>query len=168
VGDFDTWSLGDWLHALARQDPTPAGGALALVTLAGTAALAAKAARLAAVPAAGFEAAAHHFLKAAEVDSELFVEAARGEPEALRKSLQASLDDLSSATEFLEELGPLFPKLNPGLEADLSAAERLARAAARTLSVNVAVNLSSWTGRCGRLDDLAARWRGLRAQLEKS
>jgi len=166
VGGLESWSLAEWVYALARRDPTPAGGALALATLAGAAALAAKAARLAGLSAEGFEAGAHHFLAAAERDGELYRLAARGGADAVRASLQASLDDLGSAAEFLEELGPLFEELGPGLGADLSAAERLARAAARTLSVNLAVNLSAWSERWGGLEDLAASWRGLRARLE--
>jgi formiminotetrahydrofolate cyclodeaminase len=168
VSGLESWSLAEWLQGLARRDPTPAGGALALTTLAGAAALAAKVARLGGVTVPGFEAGARYFLRAAERDAELYAGAAGGEPEALRASLQASLDDLGSAAEFLEELSPLFPRLKPGLEADLAAAERLARAAARTLSVNLAVNLSAWSERCGGLEDLAARWRGLRARLESA
>jgi len=168
VAGLAAQSLGEWIHALACQDPTPAGGALALTTLSGAAALAAKVARLAGRPEGGFEAAASHFLSAAEKDSELFVRATAGSSEALRASLEASLEDLDSAAEFLEDLGPLFADLNPGLEADLSAGERLARAAARTLSLNVAVNLSSWSERCDGLDDLATRWRGLRSRLERA
>ncbi len=168
MADLASWPLGEWVEALSRRDPTPAGGALALATLAGAAALAAKVARLSGLPAERFEQGAHRFLAAAERDGDLYVRAARRVPEAAGQSLRASLDDLEAAAAFLDRLGPLFPRLGQNVAADLSTAERLARAAAQTLSINLAVNLSAWGERCEGSEGLADRWRELRARLEKA
>lgn len=164
--DLTSCTLGEWVWALARRDPVPAGGALALATLAGAAALAGKAARLSGHPARAWEERAGRFLAEAERDGPLYAAAARGDAEAARASVEATLGALEQAVTLLEDLAPLFDGLSPALAADAAAAERLARAGAQTLSLNLAANLSAWAARDPGLDGLAARWREVRGRLE--
>lgn len=166
--DLRNCTLEVWIHALARRDPAPAGGALALATLAGTAALAAKTARLSGGSPRRWEERAERFLTEAQRDGPLYAAAARGGVEAARASLEATLDSLEEALALLDDLAPLFDALSPALAPDAAAAERLARAGAQTLSANLAANLSAWPERVPGLDGLAARWREVRARLEAS
>lgn len=159
-------TLGAWVDALARRDPVPAGGALALATLAGAAALAAKAARLSGRSPRPWEARAAALLREAERDGELYLRAVRGGAEAVQASLDASLEALEKAVGVIEDLAPLFSGVSPALAPDVAAAERLARAGAQTLAVNLAANLSAWAGRAPGLPAAAERWSGLRARLE--
>ncbi|MFU8858337.1 MAG: hypothetical protein ACNA8S_15195, partial [Deferrisomatales bacterium] len=87
---------------------------------------------------------------------------------AVHASLEATLGALGEAVTLLEELAPLFRGLGPALAADAAAAERLARAGAQTLSLNLAANLAAWAGRSPGLDPLARRWSELRARLEEA
>lgn len=160
------WTMGAWVRALARQDPVPAGGALALATLAGAAALAAKAARLGGGPTERWEARAKDFLREADRDGALYLQAVRMGEEGVRACLEAGLEALEKAVGALEDLGDLFAGLSPALAADVAAAERLARAGAQTLSLNLAANLSAWAGCDAGLAGFAPRWAGLRARLE--
>jgi hypothetical protein len=164
--DLQNWSLAEWIGALARRDPVPAGGALALATLAGAAGLAAKAARLSGRPSRGWEDRARRFLAEAERDGPLYAAAARGGADAAKASLGATLDALEEAVCFLEDLAPLFGGLGPALAADAAAAERLARAGAQTLSLNLAANLSAWAARGPDFGTEAQRWLALRDRLE--
>ncbi len=159
-------TLGAWVHALARRDPVPAGGALALATLAGAAALAAKAARLSGRPPGPWEERAAEFLREAKRDGELYLQAVRGGAGGIQASLDASLEALEKAVGAIEDLAPLFSGVSPALAADVAAVERLARAGAQILSVNLAANLSGWAGRAPGLPVAAERWTGLRARLE--
>ncbi|MEW6489457.1 MAG: cyclodeaminase/cyclohydrolase family protein [Thermodesulfobacteriota bacterium] len=164
--DLRNHTLEEWVRALARRDPVPAGGALALATLAGGAALAAKAARLSGRPAQAWEERAERFLAEAQRDGLLYKAAAGGDPGAAKASLEATLEALEEAVSLLEDLGPLFGGLGPSLTADVAAAERLARAGAQTLSLNLAANLSAWAARDPRLGAEAQRWLALRDRLE--
>lgn len=166
--DLRLWSLGAWIHALARRDPVPAGGALALATLAGASALAAKTARLSGRPSERWEERAGNLLSEASRDGELYAHAVRGGSAEVRASLEATLGALEEAVCLLQELAPLFSGVGPALAADAAAAERLARAGARTLSVNLAANLEAWAERAPGLDELARRWAELRDRLEAS
>jgi len=166
VEALEEQTLGAWVRALARRDPVPAGGALALATLAGAAALAAKAARLSGRSPGAWEARAEDLLGEAERDGELYLRAVRGGPEGIQASLDASLEALEKAVGVVEDLAPLFTGVSPALAADVAAAERLARAGAQTLSVNLAANLSAWAGRASGLPEAAERWAELRARLE--
>lgn len=166
--DLRNCTLGEWVWALARRDPVPAGGALALATLAGASALAAKAARLSGQPSQGWEDRAEGFLSEAERDGPLYAEAARGDADAARTSLEATLGALEEAVSLLEDLAPLFGGLDPSLAADAAAAERLARAGAQTLSLNLAANLSAWSPRDPDLGALARLWHALRDRLESA
>lgn len=162
---MESWSLGPWIEALSLRRPTPAGGALALATLAGSAALAAKIAAIAGLPPGGFERRAAAFLEAAARDAALYPRADAG-PEAVRDSLASEIDHLEQGVAFLEALSGLFSGLPEDLRADAAAGERLARAACRTLLANLAVNLDRWSGRVGGLEAVAERLERLRADLE--
>lgn len=164
--DLRNCTLEEWVRALARRDPVPAGGALALATLAGAAALAAKAARLSGDPSQGWEDRAGRFLAEAERDGPLYAAAARGGADAARASLGATLDALEEAVSLLEDLAPLFGGLGPSLAADAAAAERLARAGAHTLFLNLAANLSAWGARGPDVGAEAQRWLALQDRLE--
>lgn len=166
AGAMSGWTVEEWLHALGHRKPTPAGGALALMTLAGAAALAAKIARLAGRDPAAFDAWTGTFFAGAEGDGEAYRAAVREGAEGVGRCLGLGVDQATEAVGFLEALGPLFPALSPGLRADVAAAERLGRAAAQTLLVNLAVNLQAWAGRADGLDSVAASLEALRARLE--
>jgi len=163
----EQWDLGHWIEALARGRPTPAGGSLALVTLAGAAALAAKVSAIAGLPAAGFEALAADFLGAARRDAALYPRADAG-PDEVRAALEREAVHLERGVEFLGVLGDVFPGLPEVLAADVAAGERLSRAACRTLLANLAVNLGRWSGEVDGLEGLARSLRRLREELESA
>ena len=158
----------EWIEALARRSPTPAGGALALVSLAGAAALAAKVARLTGMGAEPFDTMARAFLEGATRDGESYAAAVRGGLAEVRACLSLGLEHLRSAVAFLESLGPLFSGLEPGLAADVAAAERIGRAAAQTCLVNLAVNLSAWSAAVDKAGELAVALKELRARLAEA
>lgn len=160
------WTVGEWVEGLARRTPTPAGGALALVTLAGAAALAAKMARLRGRAFGHLETAAAGFLGGAGADGPAYQAARRGGEAEARASLALGLAHLGQAAALLEALHPVFDGLPPGLAADVAAAEGLARASARVLLVNLAVNLDRWGERFPGLGDVAGELDALRARLE--
>ena len=164
---MEHWDLGHWLEALARERPTPAGGSLALVTLAGAAALVAKVSAIAGRPAAGFEALAADFLEGARRDAVLYPRADAG-PDEVRAALEGEAVQLERGVEFLEALGQVFPGLSEALVADVVAGERLSRAACRTLLANLAVNLGRWSGQVDGLEGVARSLRRLRGELESA
>jgi hypothetical protein len=163
--DVEHWDLGNWIEALARRRPTPAGGSLALVTLAGAAALTAKVSAIAGGPPGGFERLAADFLEAARLDAALYPRA-DARPEAVRAALEGEVAHLERGVEFLGALGEVFAGLPEALVPDVAAGERLSRAACRTLLANLAVNLGRWSGRVDGLDGVAESVRRLRGELE--
>ncbi len=163
--DVEEWHLGPWIEALARRRPTPAGGSLALVTLAGAAALTAKVSAIAGRPPAGFEGLAEGFLEAARLDAALYPRSDAG-PDAVRATLDAEAAHLERGVEFLRALGEVFPGLPEALAADVAAGERLSRAACRTLLANLAVNVGRWSETVDGLDGVVERLRRLRGELE--
>jgi formiminotetrahydrofolate cyclodeaminase len=158
--------LRNWIDALARETPVPAGGALALVTLAGSAALAAKVARLTGRDPDLYDHWAEGFLKGAERDGEAYLAARNGSAADIRACLGLSVEQLESAVSFLESLEALFEGLSPALKADAAAAERGGRASARTLLVNLAVNLAEWSERVPGLDQVASSLADLQRRLQ--
>ncbi len=162
---MEPWDLGPWIEALARRRPTPAGGALALVTLSGAAALVAKVSAIGGRPSGGFERLAADFLEAARLDAALYPRADAG-PDEVRAALEAEAAHLERGVEFLGALGEVFAGLPEALAADVAAGERLSRAACRTLLANLAVNLGRWCGRVDGLDGVAESVRRLRGELE--
>lgn len=160
-------SLRTWIDALSRKEPTPAGGALALITLAGSAALVAKVARLSGREPVRFERMADGFLEAAESDSRTYREACRAGDAAMRDCLELGLRHLSEAVEFLESVATVFEGLSPALSADVAAAERAGRASARTLFVNLAVNVSEWSSVKDGLETVTSELRRLSVRLEE-
>lgn len=140
---LSTLTLEAWARALAGPDPVPAGGALALVTLAGAAALGAKLAAIGGRDPAALSEVAGFFLEAAEEDAATYAATLAG-GEAKLSCVDAGLHHLEAALEALERLQGLFDGLPPHLSADVAAAARLARASAQTLLVNLAVNASQW------------------------
>jgi formiminotetrahydrofolate cyclodeaminase len=161
-------TLEEWIQVLARRSPTPAGGALALVSLAGAAALSAKMARLGGQRTESFESLARAFLEGAARDGESYSAAARGGAAEKRACLSLTLEHLRSAVAFLESLGPLFSGAEPDLAADVAAAERIGRAAAETCLVNLAVNLSVWSEAAGGGAEFAAALQELRERLGRA
>lgn len=159
-------SLKSWIETLSRAAPVPAGGALALVTLAGSAALAAKVARIAGSSAGAYGRWSWGFLEAAHKDGEAYLAAYHGTVEDVRGCLALTTEHLAQAVEFLESLAALFESLSPELKADAAAAERAARASARTLLVNLAVNLSQWADQYPDLGESASNLAALEARLE--
>ncbi len=136
--------LGEWLEALASPAPTPAGGALAFVTLAGAAALAAKAARAGGGAPGRFVTWMRTFLAGAAEDARGYPEAAAGPPEARVRFLVQGLERLEGAVDFAEELAELAARVRGGLGPDVAAAARLAREAVGVLAQNLAYNLEAW------------------------
>ena len=161
-------TLEGWIRALARETPTPAGGALALATLAGAAALCAKVAGLAGRPPGRLEGLAIAFLEGAERDGALYLAAVRGGNAEEAACLRAGGEDLERALDLLDEIGGLFAGLATSLAADVAAAERMSRAAARTLLVNLAVNLSEWSGSLPGSGRFAATLETLRGRLDRA
>ncbi len=157
-------TLAEWTRDLAGPRPTPAGGALALVSLAGAAALATKLARLLNEETRDLEEHAPWFLAAAEEDTTAYRRASRG-GEGRRRCLEAQRDHLERALGLLDRVDGLFEKAPPALAADVTAAERIARAAARGLLLNLAVNLALWADETDGLEPIAAELEGLRARL---
>ena len=144
-GSSDPFSgLDAWLEALASPAPTPAGGALAFVTLAGAAALAAKAARAGGGAPGRFVAWIRVFLEGAVEDAGGYAEAASGPPEARMRFLAQGLERLEGAAAFVDELGELAARVRGALGPDVVAAGRLAREAAGVLAENLAFNLGAW------------------------
>ncbi len=144
-GPSDPFSgLDAWFEALASPAPTPAGGALAFVTLAGAAALAAKAARAGGGAPGRFVAWIRVFLEGAVEDAGGYVEAASGSPEARVRFLAQGLERLEDAAVLVDELDKLAARVRGSLAPDVAAARRLAREAARVLAENLAFNLGAW------------------------
>lgn len=145
------YSLTQWVEALAGRRPTPAGGALAFVTLAGAAALAGKLARLTRADPCPWETRAARLLSLAEEDGEGYL---RGEPpEAEIRRLEEALDLLAGLAS-LAEAG-----LSPALAADLAASRRLAHAAVGALCANLRHNLKARSTDSGEaLSRLETRW----------
>lgn len=151
-------ALGDqtllaWVSALGGRGATPAGGALALVTLAGAAALAGKIVSIAGNDVGPLGALACSFVRAADEDGAAYERARKGGVTEACACLETELARLEQAVELLATIGTHFDGLRPELAADLAAAGRLARAAAQTLVTNWAVNLAQWAE---RLSDDAA------------
>jgi len=146
--------LEPWLGALANDRPTPAGGALAWITLAGAAALAAKLAGLDGRNGAGLVAAARRFAEAARHDAEGF--AAARTPEERAAFLERCVKDLEGVVRFVAEVRRGRRACGrPGLRADWDAVERLAEAAWEVLWENARLNEEAWgTGLGGRLRTL--------------
>ncbi len=159
-------TLEEWIRALAVGTPTPAGGALALVSLAGAAALAAKVARLSGRDPTELEGLAGAFLKGAERDGAAYSAAVRGGADEVRACLSLTAGHVESALRLLELLAPLFDGLPASLAADVAAAERVSRAAARTCLMNLAVNLSEWAGRADGLEPFQADLARCKRRLE--
>jgi hypothetical protein len=135
----------------------PAGGSLALVTLAGAAALAAKVERLGGGYPTELADLSAFFLDAAEEDAAAYA-ASSGGADARLRCLDAGLVHLEAALELLDRVGALFEGLPPHLSADVAAAGRLARASAQTLLVNVAVNSSQWSEGVGSVEVDRVLW----------
>ncbi len=143
--DPDPFSgLSAWFEALASPAPTPAGGALAFVTLAGTAALAAKAARAGGGAPGRFVARVRTFLEGAAEDARGYSETASGPSGARMRFLARGLERLEGAAAFVDELADLAARVRGALRPDVTAAERLAREAAWVLAENLAFNAESW------------------------
>ncbi|GAB4261500.1 MAG: hypothetical protein Kow0092_11080 [Deferrisomatales bacterium] len=160
-------ALDPWIQALAAREPTPAGGALALVTLAGSAALAAKVIRIAGGDWPRGDVLAREFLEGADRDARAY-RAAAAASESRRACLDLGLEQVGEGIRFLEGLAPWFDRLPEPLRADLAAAERLARAACRTLLVNLAVNLDAWADDEALGARVAGELAALRARLEQA
>ncbi len=143
--------LGEWLGALANDRPTPAGGALAWVTLAGAAALAAKLAELNGRHGTGLLGAVRGFADAARHDAEGF--AAARTPAERAAFLERCVEDLEGVDRFLAEVRQARKGCGrPGLRADWEAVERLAEAAWEVLWENARANEEAWdTGLGDRL-----------------
>jgi formiminotetrahydrofolate cyclodeaminase len=163
--DLSGLTLAQWTAALSERAPVPAGGALACVTAAGAAALASKVARLRGFSSLQLSELARSFLRAAEEDGENYAKAVTLGGEAKDACLDADREHLERAVEFLENLAELFPDLPSPLAADVAAAGRLGRAAARTLLVNLAVNASQWSERSAA-GAIAEKLEELKARLE--
>jgi hypothetical protein len=140
---------------------------LALVTLAGSAGLAAKITRLAGGDPVRFEGLARDFLEGAQRDGDAYLAARLGGEANVRACVHLAADQLESAVAFLEALEPLFEGLSPGVKADMAAVERFARTAARVLLVNLAVNLSEWSERFVGLEDTCPNLADLERRLEQ-
>lgn len=155
------------MSALAGRAPLPAGGALALVTLSGTAALGAKMAGLGGIGTKPLEDLSAALLRAAEQDTAAYAAALTGGAARLR-CLEEGLCHLALALDALDRLGALFDGLPPHQSADVAAAARLARAGAQTLLVNLAVNLDEWSDALGaaEVDRVTAEMAALRERLE--
>ncbi len=159
--------LDEWIESLGGEAPTPAGGALALVTLAGAAALTGKVARLAGRAPDRLLGLARGLLAAADEDTRGYPRARCGGGAPARAFLSRGADRVEEALEIVRAAGELRPRVGPDVAADLEAAEGLARQAAEVLLTNLEVNLSAWAGRipdpeplAARLDRLRSRWRG--------
>ena len=159
--------LDEWIERLGGEAPTPAGGALALVTLAGAAALVGKVARLAGVGPERLVGLARGLLAAAEEDARGYPRARSGGGAPARAFLARGADRVEQALEIVRAAGELRGRVAPDVAADLGAAEGLARQAAEVLLANLEVNLAAWAGRIpdpeplgARLDRLRSLWRG--------
>lgn len=158
-------TLADWISALAGPHPTPAGGALSLVSVAGASALGAKIARALHKPGEDLEELAAGLLAAALEDAEAYRKASRNVG-ARRRCLEIQVRHLERSIAVLDRLGALFPDAPPELAADVTAGERIARAAARGLLLNLAVNLSAWAGEPKGLETFGEALSVFRDRLE--
>lgn len=161
----DEWRkpAGDWISALGSNKPLPAGGALALVTLAGAAALTAKVARTAGLPASEFIEFSGAFQRFADEDCRLYVDASTADPSKLRTAAETSLHHLETAHSFPEAAGQLTNKVGQALQGDLEAAIWLSMTASIVLANNLKENLALWGMRCAELADIAKRIEELEA-----
>ncbi len=156
--------LGKWIEELGGEAPTPAGGALALVTLAGAAALVGKVARLAGRGPDPFPGLARGLLAAADEDARGYPRARSGGGDPARAFLARGADRVEEALVIVRAARELRGRVGPEVAADLEAAEGLARRAAEVLLSNLEVNLSAWAGRIPDPEPLAARLEGLRSR----
>ncbi|GAB6063902.1 hypothetical protein [Deferrisoma palaeochoriense] len=137
-----------WVESLERGRPTPAGGSLAWVTLAGAAGLAAKLEAIEGRCGEGCRARARAFVRAAADDAEGFRRARTpGERTAF---LRRSGILVEEANRFLEELQAAAARCDrAAIRPDWEAALRLAGAALEVLWENQRVNAATWGAGAG-------------------
>jgi hypothetical protein len=136
--ELDLWK---WLKLLASHDPTPAGGSLALATLAGAAALASKCARLSGASHAGYDGFASDFQNFAGQDCEIYSALTSDDEAKIRHAILESLGHAQAALEFLELSSASKVYFKPVLLPDLNAALTLAATSANILLDNLEANL---------------------------
>ncbi len=157
--------LGAWIAALAGPAPTPAGGALALVSLAGAAALGAKLARLAGDDPGPYRERADGFLAAAGDDARGYGPAARRRGAVARAFLGTGIAQAKTAVALIEDLAGLATRVPAAVRPDVGAAAGIARESARVLVANLRANLDAWGPDLAPAGPLAADVAGLEARL---
>jgi formiminotetrahydrofolate cyclodeaminase len=145
---FSDISLSQWLELLASRSATPAGGALAYVTLASHAALFAKICRLCGGDSDRFFVYAKKFLSLAEEDTNAYLEILKAKSACdLSELLNKEIERAKIALEFIEAAAVTsIPKeymLIPDHEATLN----LSIGAAATVLDNADVNIRAATGK---------------------
>jgi formiminotetrahydrofolate cyclodeaminase len=160
-------NLKPWLELMASHDPTPAGGSLALATLAGGAALASKCARLSGAPHQTFDTFICDFHRFAAQDCDAYAALVSGDPAKADEAQRVSLRHLQSGLEFLEKASALKGGCKSVLAPDLNAACGLAAAAIRVLLGNLEANASTSAKRGVSLISEPAALRECRMQLSR-
>jgi len=135
--EFD---LDRWLMTIAKTDPTPAGGSLALVTLAGAAALASKCSRLSGMEYELFDKYAELMSEFSAEDARLYKNFTKGGKEEALAAVEAGLLHIHSAIGLCEELKKL--EVKESLRLDSDAAFSLAFESALVLLKNFGNNFT--------------------------
>lgn len=132
-------TFGHWLDGLASRSPTPAGGALAYVTLAGCAALGAKLARLSHSDQEVFERWSSLFADHASADADCY---APGDTNAFAGELHRA----ENAHDFVKLLDGSTPTVPDRARPDLEAVRALAKASLGVIAANLKANLAQVKG----------------------
>jgi formiminotetrahydrofolate cyclodeaminase len=130
-----------WLEQLSSNDPTPAGGSLALVTLAGAAALASKCARLSGADHWDFDVFAADLSRYAVEDCGAYDALVSGDEGVALSAVKMSLTHVGRALELVELASGLQGGCSAPLMPDLRAASSLAVNATEVLLDNLEGNL---------------------------
>lgn len=134
----------DWFSRFLGPSPTPAGGSLALLTLAEAAALSVKLFRLAGRPQGEMENFAVDFVVFAEEDASFYLQALKGTGADREDLLKAGERHMSKAAKFLEKIRTARKTATPLSAPDYDAVITLGEAALKVLEVNLKANEHLW------------------------
>jgi len=154
-----SFKLNTWLDLLATSDPTPAGGSLAMVTLAGAASLASKCARLSGVDNTNFKSFSNDFNQFALDDVAVYEDIKNSGSRGTAEALAESAKHIRKAIELLEAIVRLRSSCNKLVKPDCEASLRLAHSAIGVLLVNMEANQSG-THQV-TMDDIIHKWHSI-------
>lgn len=134
----------DWFTRFLGPTPTPAGGSLALLTLAQAAALSAKLMKIEKKPHAEMENLAVDFVVFAEEDAALYLKALKGTGVEREELLREGERHISKARKFLEKIIAAKNSAPSFAAPDYDAVIILGQAALTVLAGNLKVNAGMW------------------------